>query len=182
MSSQTSKCLNYLSHPWTGPYFATFMLIWAYLRHFLNLKLLYSLFPFSLGFGTPNQFATVGPYDLNWETQQYKCWISHIITFFLLATLQAVNIFWYFLICRILTRYIMSSGLADERSDDEAEGEGEDESETPALEAEKDGKANGHVTGNGVPKLPDLAVNGQPVDSEAEVMAAQDRKASLRKR
>lgn len=153
------------------------MLIWAYLRHFLNLKLLYSLLPLNLGFGTPNQFATVGPYDLDWETQQYKCWISHVITFALLATLQAVNIFWYFLICRILTRYIMSSGLADERSEDEGEGE----EEVP--EVEEGAKTNGHP--NGTAALPDLAINGQPVGAEDEAMpasATEDRKATLRKR
>jgi acyl-CoA-dependent ceramide synthase len=63
----------------------------------------------------------VGPYELNWETQQYKCWISQIITFSLLAWLQALNIFWLFLILRVLWNYIMTRNLVDETSDVEDE-------------------------------------------------------------
>jgi acyl-CoA-dependent ceramide synthase len=63
----------------------------------------------------------VGPYELNWETQQYKCWISQIITFSLLACLQALNIFWLFLILRVLWNYIMTRNLVDETSDVEDE-------------------------------------------------------------
>ena len=33
----------------------------------------------------------IGPYELNWETEQYKCWIAQYITFGLLASLQAEN-------------------------------------------------------------------------------------------
>lgn len=63
----------------------------------------------------------MGPYELNWETQQYKCWISQIITFSLLACLQALNIFWLFLILRVLWNYIMTRNLVDETSDVEDE-------------------------------------------------------------
>lgn len=70
----------------------------------------------------------MGPFDLNWETQQYKCRLSQVITFMLLACLQAVNCFWLFLILRIAKKYLLTSVAADERSDDEDEGEeGEDE-------------------------------------------------------
>ena len=64
-------------------------------------------------------FATVGPYDLNWETQQYKCWISQVITFTLLACLQAINLFWMFLILRIAVNIVFQSKVEDVRSDDE---------------------------------------------------------------
>jgi acyl-CoA-dependent ceramide synthase len=65
------------------------------------------------------QFATVGPYTLDWVTQQYKCWISQWITFALLAALQAVNLFWLFLIMRIMWRVARSFGEVreDERSE-----------------------------------------------------------------
>ena len=100
-----------------------FMFIWAYLRHLLNLRLLYSLFPYNIpGLPFPaNEFATVGNYTLDWPTQQYKCWISQIITFCLLASLQAVNVLWFFLICRIAARYLRQGEKKDDRSDEEEE-------------------------------------------------------------
>lgn len=118
---QTSKVLNYLDHMITGPFFVMFMFIWAYLRHLINLRLLYSLFPYSIpGLPFPaNEFATVGSFTLDWPTQQYKCWISQIITFCLLASLQAVNIFWFFLICKIAARYLKQGEKKDDRSDEE---------------------------------------------------------------
>lgn len=47
----------------------------------------------------------------------------------LLAALQAVNLFWFFLIWRILYRFVARSGLADERSEDEDETEEVDKEE-----------------------------------------------------
>jgi acyl-CoA-dependent ceramide synthase len=84
------------------------MCVWAYLRHYLNLKILYSIL---------TTFKTVGPFELNWETQQYKCWIAQYITFALLASLQAVNLFWFFLICRIAVRFILYKTADDDRSE-----------------------------------------------------------------
>ena len=42
----------------------------------------------------------------------------------LLAALQALNIFWFVLIVRILYRFVARVGLADERSDEEDDEEG----------------------------------------------------------
>ncbi|KAG9741350.1 hypothetical protein KCU75_g15912, partial [Aureobasidium melanogenum] len=98
----------------TGPYFGLFIGVWFYLRHYLNLHILWA---------TLTSFRTVGPYELNWETQQYKCWISQIITFSLLFALQAVNVFWFVLILRIAYRFLRSSVAKDERSDDEEDEE-----------------------------------------------------------
>src|ERR1700758_1377789 len=92
-----------------------FVCVWIYLRHYLNLRILWA---------TLTEFRTVGPFELNWETQQYKCWISQYITFALLACLQAVNLFWLFLILRIAKNYVLSNIAQDERSDDEDEDEG----------------------------------------------------------
>lgn len=158
--------------------------IWGYLRHYINLTILNSLIPAvigdmlntklppvivpSKGFAT-GEFATVGPFELDWETQQYKCWISQAITFALLAILQAVNIFWFGLIIRILYRFLFRSQLKDERSDDE----GEDE-ELAAVEDVPEEKppaqavatrTNGHVT------KPQVLVNGKPVPHIDEVEA-----------
>lgn len=73
----------------------------------------------------PSQFATIGLYKLDWETEQYKCSISHWIAFVLLAALQAVNIFWFFLVLRILKRVIRTFG--EEKVDERSEYDEEDE-------------------------------------------------------
>lgn len=65
-----------------------FIFVWGYARHYINLRLLYAVL---------TDFSSVGPFELNWETQQYKCWISQYITFGLLASIQALNLFWFFL-------------------------------------------------------------------------------------
>lgn len=132
-----------------GPYFALFVCSWVYLRHFLNLKILFSIL---------TEFATVGPYELNWETQQYKCLLSQVITFSLLAALQALNLFWLFFIIRIAYRFVFLNVAKDDRSDEEDEDVEEDEK--PKNVSEKGEKApllektNGHANGhsNGVAK------------------------------
>ncbi|CUM68473.1 uncharacterized protein PRCAT00006198001 [Priceomyces carsonii] len=106
----TSKTLNYLDSPIQGPFFVIFVGIWIYLRHYLNLRILWSVL---------TEFRSVGEWDLNWDTQQYKCWISQPITFFLISALQLVNMYWLFLIFRILYRYVYGGVTKDERSDDE---------------------------------------------------------------
>ncbi|USP78359.1 acyl-CoA-dependent ceramide synthase [Curvularia clavata] len=104
----TSKCLNYIDSPIVGPYFFVFMVVWGYTRHYINLKIIWSIL---------TTFKTVGPFELNWETQQYKCWISQYITFALLASLQAVNLFWWFFICRIAYRFVVYKDADDDRSE-----------------------------------------------------------------
>ncbi|KAJ9649874.1 sphingosine N-acyltransferase lag1 [Neophaeococcomyces mojaviensis] len=152
----TSKTLNYLDSIIVGPYFAFFIFVWIYLRHYINLHILYA---------TLTEFATVGPYELNWETQQYKCWISQVITFGLLFCLQAVNLFWLFLILRIAKNYVFSHTVQDERSDNEEE---EDEPVEQAKIANGDAKkALANETGMGTDK-PVLLINGEPVESQAK--------------
>lgn len=117
----TSKTLNYLNSPLTGPFFVIFVGIWIYLRHYINLRILWSVL---------TEFRNVGEWELNWDTQQYKCWISQPIVFFLIGALQIVNAYWLFLIFRILWRYVAGGVTKDERSDEEDEEEsesGEDE-------------------------------------------------------
>jgi acyl-CoA-dependent ceramide synthase len=87
------------------------------MRHYLNLRILWAVL---------TEFATVGPYQLDWETQQYKCWISQVVTFVLLAALQALNLFWLFFVLRILWKYVVTSATNDETSDNEGEGKIED--------------------------------------------------------
>ena len=134
---QTSKILNYVDSPIVGPYFFVFMCVWGYTRHYLNLRILYSIL---------TTFKTVGPYELNWETQQYKCWISQYITFALLASLQAVNLFWWFFICRIAYRFIVFSTADDDRSEYEPTDEEVEEREKELKDGLKE-EINGVVNG-----------------------------------
>jgi len=131
----TSKCLNYIDSPIVGPYFFVFMCVWGYTRHYINLKIIWSIL---------TTFKTVGPFELNWETQQYKCWISQYITFALLASLQAVNLFWWFFICRIAYRFVVYKDADDDRSeyaptDEEVEEKDKLIKEGPEADAEFEG-------------------------------------------
>ncbi|KAK9478804.1 TLC domain-containing protein [Lipomyces japonicus] len=122
----TSKTLNYLDSVFTGPFVFLFMATWIYMRHYLNLKILWSV---------ATEFRTVGDFTLNWDTQHYKCWISQYITFALLFALQAVNSYWLFLIMRIAYRIVFLDIQKDDRSDDEDE-----DDEAPSTTAEDDKK------------------------------------------
>ncbi|KAF4828177.1 Sphingosine N-acyltransferase-like protein FUM17 [Colletotrichum tropicale] len=130
----TSKVLNYIDSPIVAPYFFFFVSVWIYLRHYINLKIILSLF---------TEYTTVGPFELNWATQQYKCTLSQYITLGLLGSLQALNLFWLFHIFRIAYRFLAYDIAEDDRS--EAEGtDAEDETQQKALPAET---TNGHTTG-----------------------------------
>lgn len=127
-----------------APYFAFFVFVWIYLRHYLNLKIIYSIF---------TEFSTVGPYELDWAGGQFKCWISQGISSILLATLQSLNLFWLFFILRIAYRFVVQGVAADDRSDAESEPE---EVDIKAVDkaTSVNGSAtttNGHAT-NGVAK------------------------------
>ena len=114
-----------------GPYFGLFMCAWIYLRHYLNLRIIYSLF---------TEFKTVGPYEVDWENGQYKCWISFYITLALLSSLQALNLFWLFFIIRIAYRFVVYQTADDDRSEaEESDGE-EREQVSPKKEKEKEKK------------------------------------------
>lgn len=106
--------MNYANSPVVGPFFGLSILVWIYTRHYLNLWILYSLL---------TEFRTVGPYgyELDWETEQFKCWTSNIVTFGLLAALQALNIFWLFFLLRSAYRFVVLRIAKDDRSEDESE-------------------------------------------------------------
>lgn len=157
--------LNYIDHPYTGPYFAFFILVWAYTRHYLSLQLIYSVL---------TTFRTVGPFELNWETQQYKCWISQYITFALLASLQGVNLFWFWAILRIAKRYAIEKVGKDDRSVDEDEEQEVVETTEQKRErlraegvdvpvSEKEGLTNG---------APKMLLNGVPIEDDMETAEA----------
>ncbi|KAK9853514.1 TRAM1-like protein [Penicillium brevicompactum] len=132
-----SKSLHYYAPDIMIPFYVASIGSWVYLRHVLNLRILYSIL---------TEFRTVGPYELNWETQQYKCWISNVITFSLLAVLQALNLFWLYCLLRSAVKFLVTGEKKDDRSEPD---ESELENEKPDLKTSgANGHANGHANGN----------------------------------
>ncbi|GME81701.1 unnamed protein product [Ambrosiozyma monospora] len=131
----TAKSLNYLDSPLATYVFLCFAFVWTYLRHYINIKILWSVL---------TEFKTVGPWELNWETEQYKCWISQPIVFGLIFALQLVNIYWFFLILRVIYRMYKTNVAVDDRSDDEDEDEESTEDDEVEVVDEKQA-LNGNV-------------------------------------
>ncbi len=144
--NQTSKTFNYLDASFVIPYFALFIAIWVYLRHYVNLVIIHSIL---------TTFETVGPFELNWETQQYKCSLSQYIAFGLLGCLQSINIFWLYFILRVAYNIVLKKSSQDVRSDDEdtdaeievKEGEGYEVGVSGGTAGEKKTLGNGKVYG-----------------------------------
>ncbi|KAJ5373479.1 TRAM1-like protein [Penicillium concentricum] len=128
-----SKSLHYIAPDIMIPFYAASIGAWVYLRHVLNLRILYSLL---------TEFRTVGPYELNWETQQYKCWISNVITFGLLAVLQGLNLFWLYCLLRSAFKFLATGEKKDDRSEP-------DESEIEQDECKVVGGNNDYASLNG---------------------------------
>jgi acyl-CoA-dependent ceramide synthase len=122
-----SKSLNYVESQLQGWAFSLCIVVWIYLRHYINLRILYSTLP-------GGEFSTVGPYVLAWDTEQYKCPLANAITFGLLAALQALNIFWLYCLVRNAYKFAVLGEAKDDRS--EAEDEGEVEQNTQVTVAE----------------------------------------------
>ena len=148
--AQTSKTFSYLDLRIVSPYFGFFIAVWIYLRHYINISILHSI---------TTTFATIGPFELNWETQQYKCWISQYITFALLASLQAINIFWLYFIAKVAVKVYKGGDKKDDRSDDEDEEDVEEEKERMRKREREEMERNrgkrvevNGVVGNGVLK------------------------------
>ncbi|KAL8835765.1 MAG: hypothetical protein Q9170_003197 [Blastenia crenularia] len=166
----TSKTFSYLDLKIVPPYFGFFIAVWIYLRHYINISILHSI---------ATTFTTIGPYELNWDTQQYKCWISQYITFGLLASLQAINIFWLYFIAKVAVKVYKHGDKKDERSDEEEEEEekGEEEKRRERERGEmerskgKEVELNGKVVGNG-----SLKENQAPVGVGAEAGDVRKRK------
>jgi acyl-CoA-dependent ceramide synthase len=91
---------------------------------------------------------------LDWDTQQYKCWISQWITFGLLAALQSLNLFWLYLIVRVAYRFAVQKVAEDERSE-QGESEIEEEKFVPKDEVYK--------ALNDMDRTPAVLLNGEPL-------------------
>lgn len=115
MVEQLTKSLLYMDSIFAIPCYFVNIFVWTYLRHYLNLHILWSMF---------NEFQTVGPYVLDWDGGQYKSPLAFWIAFPLLAVLQSLNLFWLYCLMRNAYRYIVYDIKKDDRSDDEEEEDG----------------------------------------------------------
>jgi len=117
-----SKLLNYIQYERAKAVsFVFFVGVWTYFRHYLNLVMLWSVWTeFDL---MPETSRRWFPADGVWMVW----WMKYQI-FAPILLLQCLNLYWYFLILRILYRAVMSDEITDDRSDDEDDGEIEGDS------------------------------------------------------
>lgn len=119
-----SKCINYLKFQRTSEVsFAIFLCIWTYFRHWQNLRILHSVY---------NEFDTLVPaFAKRWSpsNEVYLAgWMKWQI-FGPIMLLQILNLFWYFLIWRVLYRMVVGSPLADVREEGETDDEDDADSD-----------------------------------------------------
>ncbi|KAH7921816.1 longevity assurance proteins LAG1/LAC1 [Leucogyrophana mollusca] len=123
-----SKLLNYMRWGKSKVVsFSVFLCVWTYFRHWLNLVMLWSVW---------NEFDLMPESSKKWEPKEgvWMTWWMKYQMFAPILLLQFLNLFWYFLIWRILFRSIVKSSMTDERSDDEDDGE----DEADAIEVKED--------------------------------------------
>ncbi|KAK4687945.1 hypothetical protein P7C73_g2164, partial [Tremellales sp. Uapishka_1] len=112
-----AKCVNYYDQAYSAFPFAVFVGVWTYTRHYLNLVILWSVW-YEFELIPAKERRGFIPSEDQWMVgwMQYQVFIPIFL-------LQLINLFWYFLIWRVLLRAIFSKSLSDERSDDEDEPE-----------------------------------------------------------
>ncbi|KAG8891013.1 hypothetical protein FRB98_000022 [Tulasnella sp. 332] len=118
-----AKVFNYLKMEMIGNIvFGIFVLVWTYMRHYLNLYILYSVY---------YDFDLIPQWARRWSPEEGVWMVSWMRwqIFGPLFLLQLLNVFWYFLILRIGYRALTKKELADERSDDEDDDEEDNEKE-----------------------------------------------------
>ncbi|KAJ3512540.1 hypothetical protein NLJ89_g3464 [Agrocybe chaxingu] len=116
-----SKLLNYIQWNTAKVYaFGVFFVIWTYFRHYLNIKILWSVW-----FEQPNIPEWTKQWD--WAAGTYMPGWMQFQIFLPLFLLQLLNLFWYSLMVKILLRALATAEADDDRSDDEDEGDDEPE-------------------------------------------------------
>lgn len=97
-----SKLLNYLDFKITKNIsFIVFLCVWTYFRHYLNLVMLWSVY---------TEFETIPDSSKRWvpEDGVWMVWWMKWQMFAPMMMLQVLNLFWYYLILRVLYRYVYS--------------------------------------------------------------------------
>ncbi|KZT26078.1 longevity assurance proteins LAG1/LAC1 [Neolentinus lepideus HHB14362 ss-1] len=111
-----SIMLNYLQSHFKIVSFGGFVLIWTYFRHYLNLVILWSVY---------SEFDLMPESSKHWEPPQgvWMVWWMKWQIFAPILLLQCLNLFWYYLILRVIVRALKDpAGATDVRSDDEIDG------------------------------------------------------------
>lgn len=137
-----AKCVNYAEGKkstgfWSTVCFAWFVVVWTYLRHWLNIRILWSvwyefdLIPYVFSVSRPvRHVAWVS--DLRFRSSRSAStrffdppsghwlapWMRYQI-FVPIFVIQLLNAFWYYLILRILVRTVRGKVIEDDRSEDE---------------------------------------------------------------
>jgi len=115
-----SKCFNYTKYQRTSEVtFVIFLGVWTYLRHWQNLRILHSVV-YEYDKLTPVWARRWSPPDEVYLADWMKWQI-----FAPMMLLQLLNLFWYYLIWRILVRMALTGKVIDVREDG-------DEDEPPA--------------------------------------------------
>ncbi|GAA5995755.1 uncharacterized protein JCM10292_004725 [Rhodotorula paludigena] len=128
-----SKCLNYLDLQRTSEVsFVFFLAVWHYMRHYLNLKILwsvwheYDLIPAAMRSWTSEPLGHKGWWLFyGFGTGAIPSWMKYQIFAPILA-LQLVNAFWSYLIWRILVRIVRGIKASDVREEEEDRAEEEE--------------------------------------------------------
>ncbi|KAJ2798397.1 Sphingosine N-acyltransferase lag1 [Coemansia guatemalensis] len=117
----SAKLLRYLGYM-TVPniLFGAFTVSWVFTKHYLCLKMMLSIW-------------TEGPQEIPYEKQfprypnSYASYPIVIVIWIILCVLQAILIYWFVMILRVLQRVlIQGKDAADNRSDDEEDGESDE--------------------------------------------------------
>nr|GAT59919.1 predicted protein [Mycena chlorophos] len=127
-----SKVLNYLHFERAKVFsFLTFTGVWSYFRHYLNFVILWSVW---------YEYDLIPETSKRWFTPEgvWLVWWMKFQVFVPLVLLQLLNLFWFYLIMRILIRTVVARETEDVRSDDE-----DDEDEPEKTPEKKPVKANG---------------------------------------
>lgn len=108
-----SKLLNYLElEKITTVVFGLFMCVWTYFRIYLSAKTLWSVW---------YQFDLIPPHTKEWNPEKgwwLVSWMKYQV-FTPLFLLLLLNLFWYYLMWRIMIRSIRGKELADDREEGE---------------------------------------------------------------
>jgi len=111
-----SKMLNYLQLQRTSEIaFAFFLCVWTYFRHYQNLRILWSVWV-EYDQYVPMEARHFRP----WEGIALSGWMRYQVFAPLLA-LQAINLFWYALMWRIVLRILTGSNATDTREEDDVD-------------------------------------------------------------
>ncbi|TFK75816.1 longevity assurance proteins LAG1 LAC1 [Pluteus cervinus] len=115
-----SKILNYIQWNNAKVYtFIFFFFVWTYFRHYLSLVIIVSVW---------TEWDLIPPAGRIWSLKEGTYlvdWVQYQALIPLLL-LQGLNLFWYYLILRVLYRAVVHHQADDDRSDDEGEDPKED--------------------------------------------------------